>query len=248
MELYNWKNLNHKLTCLSTKKKFFNKYFYSIKYYCPGGRIIMNPGNNNIDNITAAVELRKTYELRFQSRLFFPWNSEFTSPTNDEKVLPQQLLDITLLKNSCKDIKIRVQEPFVTIYSESEELLFKIANNELCFWSNRLEIVSKPETDNIKNLLKDDVILIAKDVGFKYKFICKDGVYQNKAALYTYLDQLGNEIKISKTNWTYLESVHRRYIRSFCIYSNDLNIANMLNIIEVNAVKNIHELVIKPTK
>lgn len=248
MELYNWKKLSHKITCINTKKKFFNKYFYSIKYYCPGGRIIMQPGNDNIETIIAAVELRKTYELRFQSRLFSPWNLDFTSPGKDEKVIPQQLLDIVLLKNNCKDIKIRVEEPFVTIYGEHEETLFKIANNELCHWDTRLQIISKPENDDIKNILKDNVILVSKDLGFKYKFICKEGLYHNRNTLYTYLDQLGDEIKISKTNWTHLESSYPRYIRGLWIYANDLNIAGMLNIIEVNAVKNIHELVVKPTK
>lgn len=208
----------------------------------------MNPGNDNIESIITAVELRKTHELRFQSRLFSPWNLDFTSPPNNEKVLPQQLLDIVLLKNNYKDIKIRVQEPFVTIYGDNEEILFKLASNELNLWRDRLEIISKPESDDIKSLLKDNVILVPKDIGFKYKFICKEGVYQNKNALYSYLDQLGDEIKISKTNWTYLESAYPRYTRSLYIYANDLNIAGMLNIIEVNAVKNIHELVVKPTK
>lgn len=218
-----------------------------MKYYCPGGRIILHSGNN-LESIIAAVELRKSYELRFQSRLFHPWNMEFVPSMETEKVIPQQLFDSAMLKNNCKNIKIRIQEPFIIIYAEHEETLLDIAKKDLYHWNDRLESITRPKTNEIKNLLSDNTVLISKDVGYKYKFICKEGIYQNKAALCNYLDQLGNEVKISKTNWTYLESNSRKYIKGLIIFSNDLQLANMLNLIEVNMIKNIQTLIISPAK
>ena len=252
MELYNWKTLNNKLCYVDIKKKFFNKYLYSSKYVCPGARIVLQPQHNNIDAILDAIAARKMTELTFQSRLFSPWyqtsNANYLPNDQKMKIIPQQLFAILTLKTTRKlDIKIRIEEPYVTLYAEHEEDLFKIASHDLVYWSDRLESVSRPESDSVKNLLDNNSVLIKKDIGYKYKFICKEGIYQNKSALYSYLDQLNEAVKVSKTNWTQLES-NRRYIRNLWIYTNDINLASMLNLIEVNLVRNIHELVIAPTK
>jgi hypothetical protein len=250
MELFNWKKLNNKLCYVNIKKKFFNKYFYSAKYFCPGARIILQPQNDSIEAILNAVAARRITELTFQSRLFSPWyqSSDSNYLRDKEKIIPQQLFDILILKTKRKlDIKIRIEEPYVTLYAEHEEDLFKIASHDLVYCSDRLESVSRPESDSVKNLLDNNNVLIKKDIGYKYKFICKEGIYQNKLALYSYLDQLDDAVKVSKTNWTQLEST-RRYIRNLWIYTNDINLAPMLNLIEVNVVRNIHELVIAPTK
>ena len=250
MESYNWKKLNNKVCFVDIKKKFFNKYFYSIKYFCPGGRIILQPYNNNLEAILNSVATRRLRELTFQSRLFSPWYTPMDDQylRDKQKIIPQQLYDVLTVKNKYKDtIKIRIEEPFVTLYAEDEKSLLNIAKHELTYWNDRLENVSRPESDDIKNLLENNCILIKKDIGFKYKFICKEGPYKNKSALYSYLTQLEDNVKISKTNWTQLESTHS-YIRNLCIYANELDLAAMLNIIEVTAVRNIHELIVAPTK
>ena len=237
MALYDWKKLNSNIFLKNIKKKLFDQYYFSVKYYCPGARIILTPGNDNYENISDAIARRKLY--------YSPYHiSAFTQPP----INPLQLLDWVAVKNNHgSNVKIRIVEPHVTMYASNEETLLKIASYDLGHWVDDLVEIRRPESNEIKTILDNNAILVKTDNGFRYKIICKEGIYQHKNAIYSLLDRLEDQVKVSKTVWTYLES-SSAYLRNIWFYTNDSNIAQLLNIIEPNCVTNIHELVVSPNK
>ena len=241
MALYDWKKLNSNIFLKNIRKKLFDQYYFSAKYYCPGARIILVPGNDNYESISDAIARRNAWYKPYPNHYFTSWSEK-------PVINPLQLLSLLMVKNNYNynsDIKIRIVEPHVTIYANNEETLLNIASTDLAHWTNTLVEICRPESTAIMNVLDTNAILVKTDNGFRYKIICKEGIYQHKNAIYSFLDQLEDQVKVSKTVWTYLESTSP-YLRNIWFYTKDPNIAQVLNIIEPNCVSNIHELVVLP--
>ena len=235
MALFAWKTLNSNIIVRDIKKKLFNRYYYSMKYHCPGARIILVPGQDNYESIKDAIDRRK-HPYKF-SHVEFSW-------PNVSEINPDQLIDVLNTKNKhALSVKIRIVEPYVTVYATTEEALLQIAQTDLIQWTKKLTEICRPNCNATKNVLDSNAILVKANNGYRYKFMCKEGMCQNKVSIYSYLDQLNDQVKLSKTVWTQLESTSP-YIRGIWFYANDLHLAQFLNIIEPNFVTNIHELVV----
>ena len=238
MVSFEWKKVNSTVSIIETKKKFFDSYYYNIKYFCPGGRIIHNDENLDLFQITKAIEDR--LEIRRHYNYGGSWRA---AKERINQIDPVQLLDMhTIKKRYGNSVRLRVEEPYVTIYSADEPMLFEISN-QLKSWAHHLIRVSRPKDDAHKALLDNGVIIAKKDIGYKYKFVCKDGVCTNKSSLGSYLHQLGDQVKVSKAV-NHMLCRDGNFIWGVWFYANDPNIANMLNIIEPNFVSNIHEVVV----
>lgn len=233
-----WKKVNSTVSIVETKKKFFDAYYYNIKYFCPGGRIIHSDENLDLFQITKAIDIR--LEMRRHYNYGGSWRA---ARERVNQIDPIQLLDLHSIKKRYNEsIRLRVEEPYVTIYSDNESTLFDISD-QLKKWSHHLICVSRPKDDSHRVLLDSGVILRKKDIGYKYKFICKDGACINKSSISSYLQQLGEQVKVSRAV-TRMLCKDGNFIWGVWFYANDPNIANMLNIIEPNFVSNIHEVVV----
>jgi hypothetical protein len=238
MDSSEWKKLNSNIQLKDARKRLFGQYYCNVKYYCPGGRILSTPTNNTLERIEDAVEVRKQFQRQFNYG--GSWRAQ---RENTEGIVTAQLFDLMTVKNTYNDtIRLRVEEPYVTIYSETEETLNQLASTELTQWRKHLVSVTRPESDAIKNILDSNAIIIKKDVGYRYKFMCKDGLCPNKQSIHAYLDSISDQVKLSKT---VLHNLTRpnKYIWGVWFYGNDPDLAKFLNIIEPNFVTNIHELV-----
>lgn len=239
MASFEWKKLNSDILLEDTRKKLYQKYFCSAKYFCPGGRIIQRPENDTVEKIYEAIEFRKQYQRTYNYGGSWRYFRE-----KADQIDVTQLLDFSRLKEQYEEtVKIRVEEPHLTLYSESEAELYQIVTTELAAWHDRLVTVHRPSNDKIVEMLNSNAIIVKTDLGYKYKFICKDGSCPNKQAVYSYLDHLGDQVRVSKTVWTTLERPGS-YMWGVWFYCNDPSIANMLNIIEPNFITNIHEVVV----
>ena len=119
-----------------------------------------------------------------------------------------------------------------------------MANQYLKCWIDRLEKVTAPKNEEIKQLLDSGSIVLKTDIGYRYKFICKEGICENKRSLCTYLEQLEDQVKISPAVWNVMRNHSMKYVWHVWFYANDPDLKTMLNIIEPNFVTNIHELII----
>lgn len=235
MDLSDWKTLNSNIVLKHTKKKFFNRYYYNIRYWCPGGRIILGPDRSDIELL---VEYRQSQDRNYN------YGGSWRSRLQTNKMNVHQLTDMRNVKSKYLDVvKFRVEEPHITLYSDKEELLYDIASNDLRQWSAHLDTIHKPITEDVKSLLDSGAILFKKPINYKYKIICRDGYCQNKSYIYNYLDNLQDQVKVSNTVWTMLEK-QSNHIWGVWFYTNDVQLAEFLNIIEPNFVLNIHEVVV----
>lgn len=239
MALLEWKKLNKNIEILNTRKKFFNEYYCSLKFKCAGARIILN---SKVIDIDAAVAKRIEYDRSYRYNYGGSWKS-YQNLQHDFDVNKLRLLKQITVEHK-NSIKLRVEEPYVTLYSHEESTLFDIAKNYLVDYTSDLKIVHAPKDNYEKNLLEKGNIIIKNDVNYLYKFFCKSGHCQNKNALASYLYNLGDIVKVSDSVWTLLEDNTHNHIWNVWFYSNDASVANMLNIIEPNFVTNIHELVV----
>lgn len=234
MDLLDWKTLNPITEIKDTKKKFFNRYYYNIKYWCPGGRLILS--NLNI-SIEEAIQWR-----RYEDRSYNyggSWRSKGQSHLMDKDYLS----DMRDLKQKFPNIKFRIEEPHITIYSDNEQTLYDLAERNLSQWNKYLVSVHRPIDDNVKTLLDNNAIIFKTNINYKYKFICRDGHCENKEHIYNYLDELGDQVRVSDTVWMMLEKPSK-YIWGVWFYGNEKELSYLLNIIEPNFVSNIHEVVV----
>lgn len=234
MALLDWKKINSAVHIKETKKKFFNRYYYNIKYWCPGGRIILT----NLDSdIEEAIEWRRARDRSYN------YGGSWRSVNQSHLMNNHQLNSMRNLKHKFSNLKFRVEEPHVTIYSDNEQILYDLAESSLAEWNDHLISVHRPINDDVKKLLDDNAIIFKTKINYKYKFICRDGHCENKEYIYKYLDELGDQIKVSNTVWMMLEKPSK-YIWGVWFYGNEKELSYLLNIIEPNFVSNIHEVVV----
>lgn len=246
MDSLDWKTLNSNIVIKETKKKFYNQYFYSLKIYCPAGRIILNPKNLDIAQaVINRLEFERVYNYGGSWKHTIQPNYRYYNSRNyNSDIEIKQLECLREIKNTFSEIKLRIEDPFVQIYTKSEEQLYEIAKVNFAEYRDRFDSIFRPKSVDAKKLLESGSILIKNPMSYKYKFVCKSGVCQNKRAILNYLDALGEQVKVSNSNWTLLENDTHNYIWNMWLYANDPDIANLLNIIEYNFVTNIHEVVV----
>jgi hypothetical protein len=238
MVLLEWKKLNPKVSIVETKKKFFNSYYYNIKYFSPGGRIILTSLDLDVQQINLAVSHRIKVNIDYNYGGSWRVSKERTSEINCDR-----LFDLyTVRKQYSSTVRFRVEEPYITIYGTDESELYEIAQHQLKRWTPELLQVTRPRNEKYKELLDQGAVLVKSDIGYQYKFICKDGVCSNKKSIGLYLEQLGDQVKVSRSV-QHMLSKNNHFIWGVWFYAKDPSIANMLNIIEPNLISNIHEVV-----
>jgi hypothetical protein len=235
---YPWRDVNPCVDFVDTRKKFFNKFCYAAVYKCPGGRIIRLA--KSVDDIGPMAQRRYDSDQLMAKHSI--WNRDhYLNPGDIDQ---QQILAFFDIKhNKSSNICVRIEEPFVRVYGETEQELYELANNELAQWRSKLLELHRPADAVSKAALDCGSIVMKNHNGYRYKFILRDGCYmeENKLALANYLDQLGDLVKVSKTVRLSLNR-DSKYMWRAWFYSNDYHIKTMIDIIAPGAVSNIHEV------
>lgn len=231
----NWKNLNNKLIIKETKKKFYNRFCFSVKYFCPGGTCLSNATSKS--DIEKNLNYRKSLSVYNYAGSWRAKKSQIASVNVDYLA---EILSVKLANQS--NIKFRIEEPYITIYAESEQILYQIAN-KLIDQKDNLKELTAPKNKEIFDLLCSGNVILTKSNGYKYKIILKDGSYPNNSKLLirNYLINLGDLVKISPS---VLRNLSTPYDSAWNLwfYSNDKNIITMLELIEPGCITNIHDV------
>jgi len=239
MNNYPWSDITPFLDFRDTRKKFFNKFCYAMVYKCPGGRIVKLA--KNADDISCSIERRiASDQYRMQQ---VRWNPTPYLKTGD--IDEQQIAAFIDIKNNkSQDTAIRIEEPYVRVYGQKEQTLYDIANNELAAWKPSLVELYRPAGAMDEAALNNGNIVMKTNVGYRYKFIMRDGHYgeENKLALSNYLLQLGELVKVSPTVNRSLTNTGK-YIWRGWFYSNEYDIKTMIDIIAPGAISAIHTVV-----
>jgi len=231
-----WTSINPYVQIKDTRKKLFDRFFSSIRYNCPGGRLILKPATTEV--IQRGIYLRKTIAMQYNYG--GSWRS-----TNEQadKIDVTQLLDFQDIRSKYGDaVRMRVEEPRVSFYAENESVLYDIAKNDLWAWGDSLEMVTRPRSEESRALLESGAIITKKDINYQYKIILRDGKFANKATIGKYLDNLGQDVKVSRAVSDMLKSTNP-FIWGAWFYTNDATLSTTLSLIEPGIILNIHPVI-----
>lgn len=238
MDLLFWTRLNPKIIYEPTRKQFYNKYLYRLVINCPGGRLV----HDKSGDMHHALRLRIQHH-RYLNRGGSWWasqNKELDSASVDQLENLQELFS-----EFQSDIKIRIEEPTIQVYSNSKDTLKIIADRIVDKTS--LTAIQFPKNSVQEALLKEGKILTKPNskIQYQYKVMLRDGSYPvaTKRQVLAFLDNLDGEIKISNGVREMLDSEFQ-YLWGCFIYVNDPGVLTFVNIICPNLILNIHELAV----
>jgi hypothetical protein len=145
-----------------------------------------------------------------------------------------------------KRIKLRVEDPWVQLYTKDVDTLEEVAKMLSPNIKNSIDSVSWPESEEQLAILGADTILMRYPNGYNYKCLIRDGLYDEalRTSVLNYLDNLGDEIKISKG--TKNQFKQHNYIYGGFFYLKDEKIATYLLMFSPTLIKKIYKLVPKP--
>lgn len=146
-----------------------------------------------------------------------------------------------------KTIRIRVEEPSVQFYADSQDTLKDIAR-EFTYphdFRSNLKEVNGPESDQQAEMLLSGAIIRRKEPGYRYKVVLRDGRYTTeiKKQVLTYLENLGDQVRLTPKCRDMLAAP---YIHTWGVffYTDDPDLTMMLRMIAPDLVGNIHELIV----
>jgi len=237
-----WTQCNPNISIEHTVKKFYGKYLYKLVLYAPAGRLIFSSGD-----ITDGLEYRKTFSYNQGGSW---WVRKSNSTLQDTSV--SLLENIRQLKiDHLPDIKIRVEEPRIQIYSQYDQQLKDIVSKYLSVVpASYIETVSGPADIESEDILNTGAIIRKNDIGYQYKITLRDGTYsaETRKSILNYLQNLDVE-QVRVPNGTFdMLARPSPYLWGCYIYTNDLSTLTFLQLIAPGIVGNYHELIVVPHK
>ena len=241
MDILFWTQSNPNIAVEHTTKKYFGKYLYKIVVYCPAGRLIDGKG-------TMSNELEHRRDVAKNIDKSGWWGYRYNKNLENANI---ELLELMRdIRRNPHGIKLRVEEPRIQVYANTEIELIELVQTRLQPFLSNIESVSGPEDILAEEILNSGSIIRKKDLGFQFKVIIRDGRYNSsvKNNILTYIDSLGTDvIQVSKSGRSML-SKGSGFIWNLYFYTNDPHVVTFLNLIHPNLVSNCHELVVIPHK
>jgi hypothetical protein len=230
-----WKNLSPSIKIQSSVKNFYNEYYYRLEITAPGCKSI------RCDNI--AVDLHKRQEwVRDYKRQGSWYNKQLYKYLKEADV--GFLASLKDLYYEYPDVKIRTEEPKISVYATDELMLQSIARSIDPGHQDKIVSITGPENDEVKALLNKNIILVKKPPKYRYRiwFKEKQCSAETRNQILSYLLSLGDLVRM--TDHT-RESLSKPYdwIWGSYFYSNDKDIATFIKLINPDIIREVSEFV-----
>lgn len=244
MATLSWTDLAPKVKCVDTTKQFFGKYLYKIDVDVPAARILLDKRNKTLvwlldERINEAKNMLNRLS-NWGRQHHVPFSSWYRI-INDSSLVQLEYYK-KLIEKHKGVIKIRIEEPTLSIYCDDEQLLFDIAGDDPL---QRLERVFKPNSAAAQTVLKSGEIIVKRPTDYLYKIVFREGRVANKdnnVQIYNYLTSLGDEVKL--TNGCTQNLKYRQHWMTSCyFYAKDTQVLTFLNLIAPGKVSGIFKLV-----
>lgn len=234
MDISFWKNLSNKIEIEYTAKQFYKQYLYRLEINAPGCKSIRS------EDIGESIDHRKRFLRVYNHGSWF------------DKKLKKHLdaADIGFL-NALKDIfyeypdvKMRTEEPRVSIYADSETMLQSVARSLSPDYIHNIISATGPEDAIRETLLKDNVVLVKRKPKFQYRVFFKEKQYDHVARVqvYNYLSELGDLVHMTEHTQNSLTKSHN-WIWGCYFHTNDPGVADMVRLIHPDFVREVSKLV-----
>jgi hypothetical protein len=241
MDTLFWTQFNTDVKFGCTTKKYYGKYLYKLIVYAPAGRLI----EKEWENISEALVRRREFAERRVNWGGSWWSNGAKAADADASFL--ELLGY--IRHNHDNIRFRIEEPNISIYAESEDVLKSLVSSKFDGTQYRyIKEISGPESVEAEQHLNNGAILRRTNNDYRYKAILRDGRYEQdvKFAIYNYLKNSGETQLTAGCAEQLLKDY--TYIWNVFFYTNDKDVIHFINLIAPDSITNIHELVVLPNK
>lgn len=235
MDTLFWKNLSPNIEILSSTKQFYNQHYYKLDIYAPGCKSV------RCDNIARDIDKRQSW-VRDYKRQGSWYNKQLF------KYLKEADIGfLTSLKNlyyEYPDVKIRTEEPKISVYATDEIMIQSVAKSIDPTYRDKLIGITGPENEEIKAILDKHVILVKKPPKYKYRIWFKEKQFNfdTRTQILAYLQSLGDLVRVNEHTQESLSKPHD-WIWGSYFYSNDKHVATFITLINPDIIREVSELV-----
>jgi hypothetical protein len=235
MDTLFWKNLSPNIKIESSIKQFYNQYYYRLDIHAPGCKSI------KCDNITLDLDKRQRW-VRDYKRQGSWYNKRLYEYLREADV--GFLTGLKDLYYEYPDVKIRTEEPKISIYAADELRLQSVARSIDPTYRNRLIGVIGPESEQVKEILDKHVVLVKKPPKYRYRIWLKEKQFnfETRTQILAYLQSLGDLVRINDHTHESLSKPHD-WIWGAYFYSNDKHVATFITLINPDIIREVSELV-----
>lgn len=231
-----WNNLSKDVKIQYTVKQYFKQYLYKLEIYAPGCKSI------RYDDIKANLLHRQSYARTYSLGGGSWWDRRLKEQLKEAEL--GLLIDLKRLIHKHADIKVRVEEPKISFYAESESVLQSIALAIGVQFRHQILSATGPESDASTQWLQGNAIIVNRQPKFKYRIYLKEKRFdiKSRTQVYNYLQQLGELVKLPK-NTTEQLTRSGDWMWNCYFYTNDVGVANLVRIINPDIIREVCELV-----
>ena len=240
--MLSWTKLNPTVKIIGTKKKFFNTYLFKSVIYCPGGRVLSNSSSKN-KTVKEMVQERID-TLNAQTQLKSIWFASYSKMKADELVNHcsiDQLEYFLNIKKTNPGIKIRIEEPNISVYAKDEAELFQISS---VIKPDRVKELHRPSSVEAAEALERGEIIVKKPTDYNYKICLKECILSDvsiKQQIYDYLYALGDEVSLTKSLKKHLGSKLSYFCGGY-FYCKDSKIITFIHLICPSLIAGIYKV------
>lgn len=245
MDTLFWKNLQsesdgHEISIFNASKIYYKQYFYKLELDAPGCRSI------KCADISYDIETRRTHARAYNSGGSW-WDVKIRR--NLAKADLGWLYHLQGLISEYPDVKIRIEDPKLSIYATDELMIQSFARAiDPDNWHNIISITG-PKDLEIQKLLSNNAIIVKRKPEFSYRVFFKEKQYshQTRYQIYNYLNELGDIVKMTPHTKDSLTKPHD-WIWGCYFWTNDLGIAEFVRMINPDIIREVSELVFMDNK
>jgi hypothetical protein len=242
MDTLSWIRLNQTVKLKTTNKKFFNQYLYKVKLRCPFAGCIRGGGTLNFHELVDIVNQRKKILEHLRKHNWA--GSWFNYDVNYTKsVVLNDLYSVILLSQKYQDlINVRIEEPFLTVYSNSNDILLELCSK---FTSERILEIYFPKNDEETELLQTGNLITNKGLEFQYRIDVRTFMFDSvttKQKILFQLENLGDTVDISYSTRKKLLSGNCYFLGGGRIYIKDENTLIYLKLMCPQIIGKIYNL------
>jgi hypothetical protein len=230
-----WKNLSPNINIAESQKQFYNQYYFRLDIHAPGCKSI------RCDNISYDIEKRRTW-VRDYRRQGSWWNKQLAKYLKEADI--GFLISLKDLYYEYPDVKIRTEEPKISVYATDELVLQSVAQSIDPDHRHTLTSITGPANEEIKAILNKHVVLVKKPPKYRYRVWLREKNFgaDVRHQVLAYLDSLGDLVRLSDHA---RESLSKPYdwIWGTNFFTNDKHVATFLTLIHPDLIREVSELV-----
>lgn len=235
MDISFWKSLSPEIKIESSIKQFYKQYYYRLDIYAPGCKSI------RYDDVATSLFKRREHMRSYNYS--GSWFDKKLARLLKEADIGF-LISLKDLYYEYPDVKIRCEEPYLSVYATDELMIQSVAKSVDPDHRNNIVGIVGPENEELKTVLKANTILVKRPPKYRYRVWFKEKQFEEETRLQVlnYLDSLGDLVRMTEHTRESLNKPHN-WIWGCYFYTNDKGVATFVTLLHPDLVREVSELV-----